>query len=114
MNTAIIKLQRKGQMVIPRSLREQVGVSEGSLLEVAVVEGGRFLITPQVTLDRSIAADPKKSRNQLLQALSAAVEGIRHEAKGSGLAKLTMKEINVEVAASRRSPPNKRTKQPVK
>jgi len=46
MDSTLIKLQRKGQMVIPRSLREQVGVSEGTLMEVAVVEGGRFLITP--------------------------------------------------------------------
>ena len=114
MNTALIKLQRKGQMVIPRSLREQVGVSEGTLMEVAVVEGGRFLITPQVTLDRAIVADPKKSRKQLLQALSAVVDSIRHEAKGSGLAKLTMKQINAEVAASRRNQAKKRAKQPVK
>lgn len=114
MNSALIKLQRKGQMVIPRSLREQVGVSEGTLLEVAVVEGGRLLITPQVTLDRAIAADPKKSRKQLIQALSAAVEGIRQEAKESGLAKLTLRQINAEVAASRRSRTKKRAKQPVK
>jgi AbrB family looped-hinge helix DNA binding protein len=114
MNTTLIKLQRKGQMVIPRSLREQVGVSEGTLMEVAVVEGGRFLITPQVTLDRAIVADPKKSRKQLMQALSAAVEGIRQEAKENDLAKLTMKQINAEVAASRRNQAKKRAKQPVK
>jgi len=114
MNTVLIKLQRKGQMVIPRSLREQVGVSEGALMEVAVVEGGRLLITPQVTLDRAIVTDPKKSRKQLIQALSAAVEGIRREARGSGLDKLTMKQINAEVAASRHNQPKKRVKQPVK
>ena len=114
MNAALIKLQRKGQMVIPRSLREQVGVSEGSLMEVAVIEGGRFLITPQVTLDRAIVTDPKKSRKQLLQALSAAVDGIRQEAKANDLANLTLKQINAEVAAARRNPPSSRAKPPVK
>ena len=110
MNTALIKLQRKGQMVIPRSLREQVGVSEGTLMEVAVVEGGRLLITPQVTLDRAILADPKKNRKQLLQALSAAVAGIRQEAEEIGLAKVTMPQIEAEVAAYRRTKAKKRAK----
>jgi len=49
-----------------------------------------------------------------MQALSAAVEGIRQEAKENGLSKLTMKQINAEVAASRRNLPRKRAKQPVK
>ena len=37
--TSLVKLQRKGQMVIPRSLREEAGVSEGTLI---VVEGGKL------------------------------------------------------------------------
>ena len=32
MSTVFVKLQRKGQMVIPRSLREGAGISEGTLL----------------------------------------------------------------------------------
>ena len=102
MNTALIKLQRKGQMVIPRSLREQVGVSEGALMEVAVVEGGRLLITPQITIDRAIVADPKKGRKQLLQELSAVVSGIRREAKALGLEKMTTKEASADVVVYRR------------
>jgi AbrB family looped-hinge helix DNA binding protein len=108
MNTALIKLQRKGQMVIPRSLREQVGVSEGALMEVSVVEGGRLLITPQLTIDRAIVSDPKKSRKQALQDLSAVVAGIRQEAKASGLDQLTMKQIGAEVEAHRRKPGRKK------
>ena len=53
MPEALVKLQRKGQMVIPRSLREEVGIAEGTLMKVAVVKGGRFLLTPQITVDRS-------------------------------------------------------------
>jgi AbrB family looped-hinge helix DNA binding protein len=114
MNSALVKLQRKGQMVIPRSLREQVGVSEGALLEVAVVEGGRLLLTPQVTVDRSILAGPKKSRKELLQQLSAAVAGIRQEAQANALDKVSMKEINAQVAAHRRKPIRKSAKQPAR
>ena len=114
MSSALIKLQRKGQMVIPRSLREQVGVSEGALMEVTVVQGGRLLITPQVTLARALVADPGKSRKQLVQELSAVVEGLRRAARDAGLAKLTMKEIDAEVAVTRRSQTRKRAKQPVR
>jgi len=46
MPEAMIKLQRKGQMVIPRALREQAGVAEGTLMKVALLEGGQFLLTP--------------------------------------------------------------------
>jgi AbrB family looped-hinge helix DNA binding protein len=114
MNTALIKLQRKGQMVIPRSLREQVGVSEGALMEVAVVEGGRLLITPQLTIDRAIVSDPKKSRKQALQDLSAVVAGIRQEAKASGMDKLTMKQISAEVEAHRHERSRQKVSRPAK
>ncbi len=37
-------------MVILRNLREEAGVSEGTLMKVAVVKGGRFLLTPPSSL----------------------------------------------------------------
>jgi len=42
MSYALVKLQRKGQMVIPRSLREEVGILERTLMKVAVIEGANF------------------------------------------------------------------------
>jgi AbrB family looped-hinge helix DNA binding protein len=45
MSQALVKLQSKGQMVIPRSLREEAGIAEGTLMKVAVIEGGQFLVT---------------------------------------------------------------------
>ena len=54
MSNALVKLQRKGQMVIPRSLREEVGVTEGTLMNISVVKGGQFLLTPQLTINRAI------------------------------------------------------------
>src|SRR5437764_5941480 len=99
MSQALVKLQRKGQMVIPRSLREEVGIAEGTLMKVAVVKGGRFLLTPQITIDRS-AVSPKK-RKQLLQDLAQTVAEIRREAKEKGIDKMSMREINAAVSATR-------------
>jgi antitoxin component of MazEF toxin-antitoxin module len=100
-------------MVIPRNLREEAGVPEGTLMEVAVVEGGRFLITPQVAIDRAII-DPRKNRKQLLRDLAATVAEIRQEAKAKGLDKVSMREINATVPAARRAPEKKTSKRPVK
>src|SRR5258708_26992797 len=63
MSQALVKLQRKGQMVIPRSLREEAGVAEGTLMKVAVIEGGQFLVTPQLTIARSVIT-PHRSRGR--------------------------------------------------
>jgi bifunctional DNA-binding transcriptional regulator/antitoxin component of YhaV-PrlF toxin-antitoxin module len=103
MSAALVKLQRKGQMVIPRSLREEAGVVEGILMKVAVVNGGRFLVTPQVSIDRAIVANPRKTRKQVLRELAATVAELRREAKAKGLDKLSMREIDATVAAARRA-----------
>ena len=103
MSSVLVKLQRKGQMVIPRTLREEVGVSEGTLMKVAVVEGGKFLITPQVSIDRSIVTHSRrKDRTHAFRELAQVVAEIRQEAKEKGLDTMSMKEINAAVAAARR------------
>ena len=109
MSHALVKLQRKGQMVIPRSLREEAGVSEGTLMKVAVVAGGQFLVTPQVTINRSVVADPRKSRKQMLQELAQTVAEIRQEAKARGMDKMPKREITAAVAAARRELNTKKT-----
>jgi len=102
-------------MVIPRSLREEAGVAEGTLLRVAVVEGGQFLVTPQVTINRSAIVDGAKNRKQLLRELARTVTGIRQEAKEKGLDKIPMREINAAVSAARRDLKTKRPgKQPAR
>jgi AbrB family looped-hinge helix DNA binding protein len=113
MAQTLIKLQRKGQMVIPRSLREEVGVSEGTLMKVSVVEGRRFLLTPQFTIDRSIVTAPRKNRKEVLKDLAAAVAELRLDAKEKGLDKMPMSEINRAVAKARRDL-KKTSKQPAK
>lgn len=100
MSQALVKLQRKGQMVIPRSLREEAGVPEGSLLKVDVVKNGQFLVTAQFTFDHP-DIDGRKNRKQLLQELAVAVAKLRQEAKDKGVDKMSKREINAAVAAAR-------------
>jgi AbrB family looped-hinge helix DNA binding protein len=114
MSSVLVKLQRKGQMVIPRSLREEAGVSEGTLMKVAVLEGGQLLITPQVTIARSVVASPHKNRKQALRDLAATVAEIRQEAKEKGIDKMPMSEINAAVAAARKALQKKTAKRRVK
>jgi AbrB family looped-hinge helix DNA binding protein len=102
MSDVLVKLQKKGQMVIPRSLREEVGVSEGTLMKVAVVEGGQFLVTPQLAINRSIVTAPTKNRKALLKELAVAVAELRQDAKEKGIDKMSKREINAAVAWARR------------
>ena len=89
-------------MVIPRSLREQAGVSEGTLMKVAVVEGGQFLLTPQIPIDRSIVEGSRKNQKQLMRELAQVVTEIRQEAKEKGIDKMSKRELNAAVTAARR------------
>jgi AbrB family looped-hinge helix DNA binding protein len=114
MSQALVKLQKKGQMVIPRSLREEAGITEGTLMKVVVVEGGKFLLTPQVTIARSVIADHQnKGRKQALQELAQVVAELRQEAREKGLDKMPKREINTAVAAARRDL-KKSSKRPMK
>jgi bifunctional DNA-binding transcriptional regulator/antitoxin component of YhaV-PrlF toxin-antitoxin module len=113
MSQALIKLQRKGQMVIPRSLREEAGVPEGALLKIAVVSGGQFLITPQLSIDRP-AIGRSTSRKQLLQQLSVVVDELRQEAKEKGIDKMPKAEINAAIASARKALSKKSSKRPSK
>ena len=89
-------------MVIPRLLRDEVGVPEGTLLKIAVIEGGQFLLTPQLTIDRAVVSAPRKGRKQSLRELAQVVAEIRGEAKEKGLDKMPKREIHAVVAAARR------------
>jgi antitoxin component of MazEF toxin-antitoxin module len=87
-------------MVIPRALREEAGVSEGTLIKVAVVEGGKLLLTPQFTIDRP-KLTRRKPRQEVFRELARVVAEIRQEAKEKGIDKMPMSEINRAVAAAR-------------
>jgi len=101
-------------MVIPRSLRERAGIPEGTLLDVALVEGGNILITPQLTINRAIVTAPRKNRKEILKELAQAVTELRQDAKEKGIDKMPMSEIRAAVTAVRRDLKKKTSKQPTK
>lgn len=49
---SIVKVQSKGQVTIPASLRAKIGLQDGDLME-AVVSGRRITLTPKLVVDRS-------------------------------------------------------------
>lgn len=51
---ALVTVKKKYQIVLPQSLRGQVGVSIGDVLE-AKIERGRITLTPKPVVDRGIA-----------------------------------------------------------
>jgi len=51
---ALVSVKSRYQVVIPRDVREAVGVEVGDLLE-AKVEAGKITLTPQTNVDRGIA-----------------------------------------------------------
>ena len=51
MNTSA-KIQTKGQVTIPTSVRRQAGLSKGDLVDFAF-QRGKIVITPKLVIDRS-------------------------------------------------------------
>jgi AbrB family looped-hinge helix DNA binding protein len=52
LSNALVKVQPKGQMTIPRRVRSAVGLIDGDLVEVRAI-GKRIIVTPQLVIDRS-------------------------------------------------------------
>ncbi|MBI4903308.1 MAG: AbrB/MazE/SpoVT family DNA-binding domain-containing protein [Acidobacteria bacterium] len=88
---SIVTVKDKYQVVIPQSVRQQLGINRGDMLE-AKVERGKLVYTPKVLIDRlrEIAPTPP------------ALKAIQEDAKRKGTDKLTMRQIDAEVAAVRR------------
>ncbi len=101
MSHVLVKLQKKGTMVLPRRLREMAGLTEGTLMKVDVLEGPRFLVTPQVA-DRDLVTSKPKNRKEAFRELAQVVAELRQEAKEKGINKMTKQEIHAAVAAMRR------------
>jgi len=51
---SLVTVKRKYQVVIPQEIREQLGISEGDILE-AQIENGRLVYVPKVVIDRDAA-----------------------------------------------------------
>ena len=71
-------------------------------MKIAVVKGGQLLLTPQITLDRSLISDHQNNnRKQSLLGLAAVVAELRQEAKEKGMDKMPKREIKAAVNAAR-------------
>ena len=82
---SIVRVKNKFQVVIPESVRDQIGVEVGDVLE-AKVERGKITLTPKSIVDR----------------IPQVVKDVRAASQRKGLNKLSMEEIDAEVTASRR------------
>lgn len=49
--SAIVRVQRKGQVTIPTRLRAEVGLVDGDWVE-ASAHGGKIVLTPKLVVDR--------------------------------------------------------------
>lgn len=88
---SIVTVKDKFQVVIPQIVRQQLGISQGDMLE-AKVERGKLTYTPKVLVDRLRELYPAPPELRAMQ----------EDAKRKGADKLTMRQINAEVAAVRR------------
>ena len=48
----LVRVQHKGQMTIPRTVRSAVGLAAGDMVDVRAI-GNKIVITPQLVIDRS-------------------------------------------------------------
>ena len=73
---AIVTVKKKYQVVIPQSVRDQVGVNVGDLLE-ARAERGRIVLKPKLVVDRDeyTAAQRRSIDAQLAKSLREHKEG---------------------------------------
>jgi AbrB family looped-hinge helix DNA binding protein len=97
-------LKNKYQVVIPRAIREKLGISRGEVLE-AKAERGRITHTSKTVIDRIPAG--KAERESFFQKLREDAPAWLKEtwtaSKLRGTDKITMREINAEIAAVRRA-----------
>jgi len=111
---AIVIVKNKYQVVIPQGVRKQLGINRGDLLE-AKVERGKLTYTRKTLVDRAPASKAERARylKQLQEEAPEWLKDIWAASKRAGLDKLTMRDINAEIAAHRKGTqakkrPNKR------
>jgi AbrB family looped-hinge helix DNA binding protein len=85
MNTTA-KIQHKGQVTIPTSVRRLAGLSEGDSVNVAF-QRGKIIITPRVAIDRSqlLNADDKYTPAQLRAIDRGIAQSEKEYKQGKGL-----------------------------
>ena len=79
---ALIKVGPKYQVTIPKAARDAAGLNIGDFIEATATKDG-VLLRPQAVIDKS------------------ALVALQRQAKRSGKNKLSLREINAEIAAAR-------------
>jgi AbrB family looped-hinge helix DNA binding protein len=111
--TSLVKIDRKGQMILPIHLRHAVGIAAGDMVE-AKVERGKIVLTARAT-SNTIPVGKTAQQAFFKQLHSDAPPWLRDVWAASmrrGTDKLTMRQIDGLVAEVRRGPPKKKTKRP--
>jgi AbrB family looped-hinge helix DNA binding protein len=100
---AIVTVKNTYQVVIPQALREELGINPGDVLEVRV-ERGRLTYTPKTVIDRIPEGRAERARflKKLQDEAPAWLKERWAASKRRGTGKLTMRQVNAEVAAARR------------
>jgi AbrB family looped-hinge helix DNA binding protein len=110
----IVTVKNKYQVVIPRAVREKLGIHRGDVLE-AKAERGRLTYTPKTIVDR--IPKGKAARERFFRQLQAEAPDWLREmwaaSKRRGTDQLPMREINAEIAVVRRRR-RKKTIQPAR
>jgi AbrB family looped-hinge helix DNA binding protein len=78
---SIVRVKNKYQVVIPESVRDQIGVEVGDMFEVKA-ERGKITLTPKSIVDR----------------IPQVVKDVRTASKRKGLDQINREEIDAEVA----------------
>lgn len=101
---AIVTVKNKYQVVIPQAIREKLGISRGDVLE-AKVERGRITYTPKTVMNRIPVSKAERERflKQLRGEAPAWLKEMWAASKRNGTDKLTMRQIDAEIAAVRRA-----------
>lgn len=106
---AIVTVKNKYQVVIPQSVRKELGIKTGDVLE-AKVERGKLTYTRKAVIDRVPAGKAARARflKQLQDEAPEWLQSLWAASKRAGLDKMTMREIDAEIAAVRRGTSAKR------
>ena len=90
---ALVRVKDKFQITLPATLREQIKLAVGDVMEVKV-EGTKIVLTPQAVVERELAEaledvrkgrtlGPFKSSKEAVQALRRAAKSASHGLKKS-------------------------------
>lgn len=115
MPNALIKVQKEGQLVLPKNLRDRAGIAEGDLLEVTM-RGSEVVLTPKsIVTAGPLKREPNQGRKQQLEferrlraSAPASLGQVWASSKARGTDKITMREIDVEIAKARAESPSQR------